>query len=306
MDMGAVLQFAVSMYGEQAAKNLNEEQLRLLKRQLEDVRNVKLPTLEELKAEELGDSAVGGMQSNQGLRANQLEAIATLRNIVDQGGLDLTDQAALEQAIDAATNQQKRARAGVASDAAQRGQLNSGARLVMDMDAAQSGANAARQTGLETAAMAQRRRLQAIRDAGSISGGLREQDWREQETANRAKDIREEANARERARVGQYNAGLAQQGFSNAMAKATGQLPSTSAVGNAMAQGAADTRGFFSGMGAAANQAYNNVTKNGGTQGGGGGGNSGPHLASDDPNYTYTYGTNYGGSSPDEWENPYK
>lgn len=256
---------AISLYGEEQARSMSRRQLELLERQLADVRSVKLPTLEELKAEELGESAVAGMKSDPALRSKQMQAIATLQNIIDQGGLDLTDQAALEQAMGAATNQQKRARAGVAGDAAARGQSNSGARLVMDMDAAQAGSNAARQTGLETAAMAQRRRLQAIRDAGSASAGLREQDWREGETANRAKDIRDERNAAAREKAQYYNAGLPQQRFANAMGKATGQMPATSAVGNAYAGGANDARGAAAGMVGAAG-AYGNVDKNAAAQ----------------------------------------
>lgn len=267
MDYTALVQMAIGLFGEKAAREMSEEQLRLLERQLNDVRGVELPDLPEISPEQLGDSAVGSMKSDPALRSKQMQAIATIQNLIDQGGLDLTDRAALEEALSSASNQQKRARAGVAADAAQRGQLNSGARLVMDMSAAQSGANAARQTGTEVAAQAQRRRLQAIRDAAGMAGGLREQDWREQEAANRAKDIREERNAAAREKATLYNAGLPQQGFNNALAKATGQLPSTSAVGNAMAQGAADTRALTSGLVTAAG-AYGGVNKNGGAASG--------------------------------------
>lgn len=265
MDYGAMMQMAISIYGEQAAKNMDEAQLRLMVQQLKDIRGIKLPDLPELKAEELGQSNVGNMQSDQSLRSKQLQAIATLQNLIDQGGLDLTDQAALEDAMSQASNQQKRARAGVAADMQARGQANSGARLVMDMDAAQKGANDARRTGLETAAMAQRRRLEAIQRAGSMSGGLREQDWREGETSNRAKDIRDERNAAAREKAALYNAGLPQQQFHNALAKATGQLPSANAVGSALSQQAGDTRQLHSGLGSSMNQAYGSVTRNGGS-----------------------------------------
>jgi hypothetical protein len=255
VDYAALAQMAISLYGEEQAAKLSKKQLQLLERQLNDVRSVALPTLEELKAEELGESNVGNMRSDESLRSNQLQAIATLQNIIDKGGLDLTDRAALEEALSSQANASQRARAGVAADAAQRGQLNSGSRLVMDMNAAQVGANAARKTGTEVAAQAQQRRLQAIREAAGMSGGLREQDWRESEAANRAKDIRDERNAAARERAAQYNAGLAQQGFNNAMAKAIGQLPSTSAVGNVLGGQAQDTRALYSGLGAAGNQA---------------------------------------------------
>lgn len=265
--VGPVFQAAVSMFGEEKASKMSKEQLRLLREQLADVRGVALPDLPELQAEQLGASNVGNMRSDESLRSNQLQAIATLQNLIDKGGLDLTDRAALEEALSVQSNAAQRARAGVAADAASRGQLNSGSRLVMDMNAAQVGANAARKTGTEVAAQAQQRRLQAIREAAGLSGGLREQDWREKESANRAKDLRDERNAAARERANTYNAGLAQQGFTNAMAKATGQLPSTSAVGNVLGTQAADTRALYSGLGAAMNQAvgaYGGVTSNGG------------------------------------------
>jgi hypothetical protein len=268
MDPSALMQLAVAMYGEQEAKNMSASQLRMFEQQLNDVRDVKLPDLPQIQADQLGESAVAGMKSDQGLRGKQLQALATIQNLIDSGGLDLTDKASLEEAMSHATNQQHRARAGVAADAAARGQLNSGNRLVMDMDAAQSGANAARETGMQTAAMAQRRRLEAIREASGLAGGLREQDWREAESANHAHDARDERNAAAREKAQYYNAGLPQQNFTNALGKATGQLPSANAYGGALGAGATDARTSAGGMagiiGAGAN-AYGGVTKNGGT-----------------------------------------
>jgi hypothetical protein len=277
VDYGALMQMAISLFGEEQASKMNATQLRMLEQQLADVRGIELPDLPQIQAEQLGDSNVGGMQSDPALRQKQLQAIATLQNIIDQGGLDLTDRAALEEALSKADSQGQRARAGVAADAAARGQLNSGARLVMDMNAAQVGANAARRTGTEVAAEAQRRRLQAIREASGMAGGLREQDWREAETANRAKDIRDERNAAAREKANLYNAGLPQQGFNNALAKATGQLPSTSAVGNALSQQAQSTQQLYAGLGQAANQAYGNVNSN---------------AAADSDGQTYSYDSN--------------
>lgn len=265
------MQMAIAMYGEQTAKNMDEKQLRLLERQLNDVRSVDLPDLPELEAQVLGDSAVAGMKSDPALRSKQLAAIAELQRLADMGGLDLTDRAALEQALDVGRNQTKRARAGISSELGARGQLDTGAKLAMDLDATSRGSNDLRKEGLETAAMAQRRRLQAIRDASGMSGALREQDWRESESANKAKDLRDERNAAARERAAQYNAGLPQQGFNNQLAKATGQLPSTSAVGNAMAANAQGTRDMTAGLIQTAG-AYGGVKSNAAGQQSGGDG----------------------------------
>lgn len=278
MDYAALAQIAIGLFGEEKASKMTAQQLRLLEQQLADVRNIELPDLPKLEAAVLGDSAVAGMKSDPALRANQLAAINELRGLADSGGLDLSDRAALEQALDVSRNQTKRTRAGISSELGARGQLDSGAKLTLDLDAASRGANDLRKEGLETAAMAQRRRLQAIRDAAGMSGALREQDWRETESANRAKDIRDERNAAARERAAQYNAGLPQQGFTNQLAKAQGQLPSTSAVGNAYANNAADTRAMTAGLiqatGSGGGGAYSGVTKN---------------AAADTGGSTYTY-----------------
>lgn len=269
MDYAALMQMAIALYGEESAKRMDEKQLRLMERQLKDIRSVELPDLPELEAEQLGDSAVAGMKSDASLRSNQLAAIAEMQRLADAGGLDLTDKAALEQALDTARNQTKRARAGVASELGARGQMDSGAKMAMDLDATSRGANDLRKEGMDTAAMAQRRRLAAIRDASGMSGSLREQDWREGESANRAKDLRDERNAAARERASQYNAGLPQQGFNNRMAKATGQLPSTSAVGNVLAgqaQGTRDmTAGLINAVGAYPNNGKSNTSGGGST-----------------------------------------
>lgn len=248
MGYAALLQLAIGLYGEEKAKNMTREQLDVLREQLAGVQRVPLPNIQTQTPDQLGESAVAGMKSDQTLRAKQLQALGTIQNLIDSGGLDLTDKASLEDATSQALNQQKRARAGVAADAAARGQMNSGNRLVMDLDAAQAGSNAARKTGMETAALAQRRRLDAIRDASTMSGALREQDWREGEAAARAKDIRDERNASAREKAQYYNAGIPQQQFTNALGKATGQLPSANAYAGGLAAGATDARASAAGM----------------------------------------------------------
>lgn len=254
-------QLAIAYLGEQKASQLSQKQLELLGQQLAQLQGIEMPDLKEVKPEELGDSAVAGMTSDEAMRGKQLQAIGELQNIIDSGGLDLSDKVSLEQALDTARNQQHRARAGVAGDMAQRGQLNSGARMVMDENAAQAGANDLHRTGMETAAMAQQRRLAAIREASGLASGLREQDWREGETANRAKDLRDERNAAAREKAGYYNAGIPQQQFNNQVTKVTGQGNATNAMAQGLGAAATDARASAAGM-AGVLGAYGNVDKN--------------------------------------------
>lgn len=241
-------QLAVALMGEEKAKQLSQKQLELLAQQYADLKGISLPELAKINPEQLGASAVGSMKMDQGLRSKQLQAIGELQNMIDKGGLDYTDKAALEDSLDTSRKQESRARAGVAADAASRGQLNSGSRLLMDMDAAQSGMNNARKTGLETAALAQQRRLAAIRDATSMTSALRGQDWSESESANRAKDLRDERNAAAREKAQYYNAGLPQQQFQNQVTKATGQSSGANNLAAAYGNAATDARGSAAGV----------------------------------------------------------
>jgi hypothetical protein len=281
---------AMAYAGEEKAKNMSEAQLRMLGEQLARIQGIPLPDMPPLKADQLGASAEGQLAPDETLRSKQLSALGEIQNVIDQGGLDLTDKANLEESLNGAINQQRRARAGVASDAAERGQMNSGNRLMMDMNAAQSGANDARKSGIEVAGMAQRRRLQAIQDSANMAAGLRNEDWAQKDAAARARDMRDERNAAAREKAQYYNAGLQQQNFSNAMAKATGSQPAANAYAGGLAAGATDARMSAAGMGSIANQAVNGIT---------------PPSSKDPYTYSYDDPNNYAGKgSPSDLRDP--
>jgi hypothetical protein len=306
MDMGAILQLAISMKGEQEAKNMSEAQLRMFAQQLADMKGISLPELEKMTPDQLGASAEGSMAPDEGLRSKQLAALGEIQNDIDSGGLDLTDKANVEEALNAAVNQQRRARAGVAGDAAERGQLNSGNRLMMDMNAAQAGANDARKSGLEVAGMAQRRRLQAIQDSANMAAALRNEDWQQKSSAAHAKDLRDERNAAAREKAQYYNAGIPQQQFTNDIARKTGAMPAANAYGGALAANATDTRQSAAGLGAVANQAASGIS-GAATRSGGGGGRD-PYTYNTDPDKLTALSDNPypTESSEEEWKNPYK
>jgi hypothetical protein len=239
---------AMAVLGNEKAGQYTQQELNLLGQQLARIQGVGLPNLPQVSADQLGPSAEAQLSPDEGLRGKQLAAISELQNQIDQGGLDYEGKAQLNEATQAAANQQHRAMAGVAADAAARGQLNSGNRLLMDMNSAQSGANAARSTGLATAAQAQQRRLAAIQEAAGLTSQLRGEDFSEKDAAARAKDLRDQRNAAAREKAQYYNAGLPQQAFNNAMAKATGTGNPTNALAAALTGAGADARMNAAGM----------------------------------------------------------
>ena len=262
---GALVQMGIAAMGEAKASQMSDKQLALIGQQLADLKGISLPDLQKMNPEQLGASAVGSMQSDQNLRGKQLAALSEIQRLADSGGLDLSDKAGLEEALNVARNQERRARAGVGARAAARGGMSNSARMMMDLDAASAGSNNLRQEGLQTAAMAQRRRLDAIKQASSMSGGLREQDWREKESSARARDLREERNAGARQRAAYYNAGLPQQQFNNQITKVTGQQTGVNNMANMYGNLAIDARASAAGL-AGVVGAYDKVSRNGGAQ----------------------------------------
>lgn len=265
MDYAALIQMGIAAAGEAKAQQMSEKQLAILGRQMAALQGIELPDLEQMKAEQLGASAVGSMQSDQNLRAKQLAALSEIQRLADSGGLDLSDKAGLEEALNVARNQERRARAGVGARAAARGGMSNSARMMMDLDAASAGSNSLRQEGLQAAAMAQRRRLDAIKQASSMAGGLRSQDWQENEVAAKAKDLRDERNSAAREKAAYYNAGLPQQQFNNRLTKITGQQNGVNNMAQFYGNMANDTRASTAGLVGLAGKAAQPITINNNT-----------------------------------------
>lgn len=294
MDYAALIQLAIGLYGEQKAKNMSKEQLALLKDQLDQMRAIPLPQLSEVNPEQLGQSEVGKLHPDEALRGHQLDMLSEMRNTIDQGGLSLSDRAAMADSLGEASAQARRGRSNVKADLARHGGLDSGAQLMASMQSASDNARDAGHAGLETAAMAERRKLDAMREYLSGTGALRGQDFGENVTAAGARDARAEGNAGRREKATYYNAGLPQQGFANAMSKATGQVPAGNNLAAAYGANAQGTRDFWGNMGAAAGAgARSNNSYTG--SGSGGGRSTQKRDANGDP---YE-------SDPSEWENPW-
>jgi hypothetical protein len=292
VDYASLFQLAVSLYGEQKAANMSKEQLALLKNQLDQIRGVQLPDLPQVEAEQLGPSELGAMAPDEAMRGDQLQTLADMRSAIDAGGLSLSDRAALLDAMGDVSATNRRARADVKADLARRGGIDSGAQLLMGEQAASDNARDAGKAGLQAAAQAEQRKLQLMREYLAGTGQVRGQDWAENASAAGARDARAESNAARREKSKYYNAGLPQQGFANAMAKATGQMPAGNNLASWYGNEAQGQRDFWGNAGAAVGEGTrrnNSYT---------GGSSSGPTQKRDADGYPYD-------SEPEEWENPY-
>ena len=196
-------------------KDPNKAAMKQQKRQMKRLGAIDLPELEEfllqspelvglLDAEELGDSAFDKLQEDEGLRQAQMDA---LRRLQEEGEVGITpEERAQRNAMlreSAAQNQAQQKQ--ILQSMAQRGNLDSGASLIAQLQAnAQQGADARRQSEQMAADVAGRRR-QALMQAGSMAGGMSAEDFRRQATAASAQDEIARFNAAQRANVQQQN-----------------------------------------------------------------------------------------------------
>ena len=133
-------------------------------------------------------SMMAGVQKDPRLAKAEMDALSTLANINEHGGMDPQAQLAIAQA-QAQTGQAARgAREANLTNAAQRGVLGSGLEFVSNQMADQDAATQANLLGLGAAAAGNQRQLQALNDYGNFANTLSGQDLALQESKARSQD----------------------------------------------------------------------------------------------------------------------
>ncbi len=243
--------FGGALLGEVAGGNKDAEARRMLELALEGYRGLEIPVLEELVAEELGPSAMEGVQGDPQLAAIQRQALAMLSEYATGRGSTI-DRAAMARIGNDVSSVAAQQRHAIQNENAQRGTYGSGGELLAMMGAGQQATQRAAQGGLDTAARAEQRRYQSIGDMGSMAGGMRNQQYNEQARAAQARDAIAQYNAAARAQAKQYNAQLPTQRFQMQMAKTQGQSGMLGNLSQNATQSADSTRQFMAAMSAAA------------------------------------------------------
>lgn len=239
---GAGAQVVAGMAGNEKAAGYTAEELRMLREALAQYDSVGLP---DSSPELLGPSAYSGIQADPATREAQMQALEELANVYRNGGMNLTDRANLAGIQSKTAQAERSARAGIADSMAARGISGGGSELAMNLAAQQGAAQRASTGGLEVAADAQKRALDAMLARGKMGGDIRGQDFSEKARAADAADSIARYNAASRT-------GAKQQGFNNSLtlagAKAGAQHPLAGFYDNQ----AQDTRAEYAGYGAAA------------------------------------------------------
>lgn len=167
------------------------------------------------------------------VRSAQMGALAKLQGITNADGLDAQGKADIADIVRTLDTSARGSREAIVQNAAQRGVGGSGLELADKLTAAQDASSNASQQGMDAAALAEQRALQAIAETGQLSGQIRGQDYQKASDKAAAIDAIEKFNTANKQNV--INANVAARNSAAATNLATKQRISDTNVTNANA-----------------------------------------------------------------------
>lgn len=215
--VGGIIQAIMTAIGESQAAGDDMEAQALYERATKLLSNIELPQLDKAIAEQLGPSAFEKIKTNATLQSAQMDALGRLAQISDEGGLTLSDRAAMNQIMGELAQRDAASRAATREEMQARGTLGAGAELASRLAGQQQTAQLASQRGMDIAGQAQQRALDAIMQRGALAGDIRGQEFNEQSAIAQAKDAINRYNAGAKERAQMYNLDLPQRQFQNTM-----------------------------------------------------------------------------------------
>lgn len=160
---------------------------------LKEFQSAGILTPELEKDMQIAESQVANIKEDQALRGTQMQALSKFMQ-VGKEGLRPEDRLALLQARNAAQTDAEAKRQQVLQNMQARGLGGSGAELVAALGAGQNAENLQSEEGMKIAALASQNALGAIREAGSLGGQIRGQDFDVAQTKASAADRLAEFN----------------------------------------------------------------------------------------------------------------
>lgn len=237
------------------------EQERLLAASMDEMGKVDLPKLEALAAEQLGPSAMASVKTDPRLTGAQYSDLGQYRDIVNAGGLDLSAQADLNRA----TSRASRTAGGninrIQEGLDARGAGNSAAGALLKAQAAQAENQQAHDSGLDAAAAAWQRRMDALGKHTQLAGGMRQQEFGEKARAAEAADAIARQNADYRTAAGRYRNQIAQQQYDNTYGKARDKASILAGVGKNAAEAGREGGNTAAALGNVAGTAINSYAQ---------------------------------------------
>lgn len=153
-----------------------------------------------------GDTEMKNVSTDPRLAQAQMAALAQMQGIAADGGMNLRDKANLSK-IQGETSQADRGRReAILQNMQARGMGGSGAELLAQLQSSQAATDRSAQQGLDVAAMAQERALQAMMQSGQMGGDIRAQSFGEQAKVASAQDAINNFNTSNTNQGNQFNA----------------------------------------------------------------------------------------------------
>lgn len=153
---------------------------------------------EDAATVELGDSAYNDINLDPRARQAQLGALEGLQESIDAGGLTPVDLARYRDVSDKFETERRGADQALIENAKERGIYGSNLELVNRMISGQGSATRASNEATDIASAAQQAKMQAIRDAGTLGGNIRGQEFSEASAKATAADAIRKWNASNR------------------------------------------------------------------------------------------------------------
>ena len=181
--------------------------------QLKDLANIGVPTADAMKVvlqryqsagkltpeleqtiQQAGTS-FDNINTDPAYGAYQQKSLAALQSIADSGGETLQDKANLEKTMGDINAQERGNREAITSNFRSKGQLGSGLELASQLSNQQNAAQNANSYGLQNAATAQQRALDAIAKGGSEAQSMQGQEFNQKAQVASAQDAIKNWNA---------------------------------------------------------------------------------------------------------------
>ena len=198
----------------------------------------KLPVLDKLVAQKLPPESLAAWTKATQASQMQGDVLGKFGEVINEKGETADDRAAYLRMQNQAGGIANSVNGAVDRGMANRGLAGSGMDFALKQQGAQSAVNRANATGIQAAADARGRYMDALGQAGSLSSTIRGQD----QTAQAAQDSINMFNARQQSDADRYNANIPQQNFDNEMAKSSLEANARNGVANDYERSAQATR----------------------------------------------------------------
>lgn len=210
--------------------------------------DVRLPVLDRLVAQKLPPDAAERYSKMTQAMQTQSDVLGKFNEVINEKGETADDRAAYLRMRNEAGGIANSTNSAVQRNMASRGMAGSGVAFALQQQGAQSAVNRANASGIQAAADARGRYMQALNQAGTLSGQMRGQEL----DAMKAQDAINEFNARQQAEADRYNAGINQQNFDNDMELREAEANARNGVAGGYDRQADRTRSTAAGVGNAA------------------------------------------------------